>query len=76
MPRGEPRQRLAKVARSALRYPWAATLIPLGLAMGVGGLIQHAVRSIRAPADVPRAGTDGARGCAGDGCPPESRDSR
>ncbi len=75
MARGENRQRLVSAARATLRLPWAATLIPVGLAMGVGGLIQHAVRTVRAPADPPRCGTEGSHGCAGDECPPELRGS-
>ena len=30
-----------------LRYPWAAALIPVGLVLGVGGLVQHTVRTFR-----------------------------
>jgi len=37
----------ARTARKVLRYPWAAALIPVGLALGVGGLLQHAVRTVR-----------------------------
>ena len=40
------RQKLASTARTVLRYPWAAALIPVGIALGVGGLIQHAVRTV------------------------------
>ena len=43
----ERKRRLARAARAALRYPWAATLIPVGLLLGVGGLVQHTVRTIR-----------------------------
>ncbi len=68
--------RVASATRAVLRYPWAAALIPLGLAMGVGGLIQHAVRTARRPADPLVHGTGGARGCADQGCTPESRGAR
>ena len=37
---------IANKIRSVARYPWAAALIPVGLAVGVGGLIQHAIRSV------------------------------
>lgn len=40
------KHKLANKVRSVMRYPWAATLIPVGLVLGVGGLIQHAVRSV------------------------------
>ena len=38
--------KLASKVRTVLRYPWAAALIPVGLVLGVGGLIQHAVRTV------------------------------
>jgi hypothetical protein len=70
------RPKLASATRAALRYPWAAALIPLGLAMGIGGLMQHAVRSVRRPAgSCPEGGQD-SRGCADQGCTPESRGAR
>lgn len=40
------KQKLASKVRLALRYPWAAALIPVGLALGVGGLVQHAYRTV------------------------------
>ncbi len=40
------KRKIASKVRSVMRYPWAVALIPVGLAMGVGGLIQHAVRAI------------------------------
>ncbi len=42
-----PRERAIRAAKTALRYPWAAALIPVGLALGAGGLVQHAVRTVR-----------------------------
>ncbi len=40
------KRKISSKVRSVMRYPWAVTLIPLGLAMGVGGLIQHAIRTV------------------------------
>lgn len=76
MPRPEGRSRLARATRAALRYPWAAALIPLGLAMGVGGLMQHAIRTARRPAGPCAEGSGGDRECADRGCTPESRGAR
>lgn len=45
------KRKVASKVRAVLRYPWAAAMIPFGLAMGVGGLIQHAVRSVLGPRD-------------------------
>ena len=47
MSRSEKGHRVKRVTRAVLRYPWAAALIPLGLALGIGGLVQHAVRTVR-----------------------------
>ncbi len=47
MSRSDKPSRVKSAARTAFRYPWAAALIPLGLALGVGGLVQHAVRTVR-----------------------------
>ena len=44
--RAQARDRLASAARTVLRYPWAAALIPVGVLMGLGGLVQHAVRTV------------------------------
>lgn len=41
------KRKVVQSARKVLRYPWAAALIPVGLALGVGGLVQHAVRAVR-----------------------------
>ena len=43
----ESKRKLASKVRFMARYPWAAALIPAGLAMGLGGLIQHAWRTVR-----------------------------
>ena len=43
----ETKRKLASKVRLVARYPWAAALIPTGLLMGVGGLIQHAWRTVR-----------------------------
>ena len=43
----DTKRKLASKVRLVARYPWAAALIPFGLAMGVGGVIQHAYRTIR-----------------------------
>ena len=40
------KRELASKVRTILRYPWAAALIPVGLVLGVGGLVQHAVRAV------------------------------
>ena len=40
------RRKLASKVRLMARYPWAAALIPAGLLMGVGGVIQHAWRTV------------------------------
>jgi hypothetical protein len=42
----DTRKKIASKVRLVLRYPWAAALIPFGLALGVGGWIQHAVRVV------------------------------
>jgi hypothetical protein len=47
MSRSDRGRGVKRAARSLLRYPWAAALIPVGLALGVGGLVQHAVRTAR-----------------------------
>jgi hypothetical protein len=47
MSNSQPRERVKGAAKTALRYPWAAALIPVGLALGAGGLLQHAVRTVR-----------------------------
>ena len=47
MSRSDKHAGAKRAARALLRYPWAATLIPLGLAFGVGGMVQHAVRTVR-----------------------------
>ena len=39
------KQTVAHHVRGAMRYPWAATLIPVGFILGVGGLVQHAVKT-------------------------------
>jgi len=40
------KRELASKVRTVMRYPWAVALIPVGLVLGVGGLVQHAVRTI------------------------------
>jgi len=45
----ETKRKLASKVRFVARYPWAAMMIPSGLLMGVGGLIQHAYRSLKPP---------------------------
>ncbi len=40
------KKKIAHHIRGVMRYPWAAALIPVGLVLGVGGLIQHAVRVV------------------------------
>ena len=42
----DTRKKIASKLRLVMRYPWAATLIPVGIVLGVGGWIQHAVRVV------------------------------
>ncbi len=42
----QTKRKIESKIRSVARYPWAAAVVPFGLALGMGGLLQHAYRSV------------------------------
>lgn len=42
----ETKRKIASNLRTVARYPWAVVTVPFGLAIGLGGLVQHAYRSV------------------------------
>lgn len=42
----QAKRKIASKIRGVARYPWAVAVVPIGLAIGMGGLIQHAYRTV------------------------------